>query len=531
MSEARVLTRPLGGSSLAELAAGASDSPFFPSRPRSVNAWRAHMEKVRSHAPTDWLSALAPALGARSAATERLERVARGHGVLVTTGQQPGLFGGPIYSWAKAISALTLAEALEKATGIPTAPLFWAATDDADYAEASVTYVGTHTGLRELRLPPAQREGASMAEQPLRNVGPIIDELADAAASAAYDVPLAAVREAYTRSTTVGGAYVALMRAMLAPLGIAVLDASDPSVRRASQPLLALALRHASDLDAALVKREAALRAAGHEPQVSHVAGLSLVFEYVNGAKHRVPVRRAHEIAQRKDAALGPNVLLRPILERVLVPTVAYTAGPGELAYFAQVGALASILDAPTPLAVPRWSGLIVEPYVDRILERYGLTIDDLRDPHGVLKQLVLQRIPGGVTQSLADLRDVLDRAMDALRRVVAQDQRPLVEDRVINGAEGQLMHRVDRLERRVLASAKRRESEIAERVEAAHAALHPLGRPQERVLNLIPILAREGPALVEAMRRAATSHAAALVQPPSEVADPSDHRAAPIAT
>jgi uncharacterized protein YllA (UPF0747 family) len=531
VSQARVLTRALGGSSLAELAARADDSAFFPQRPQSVKAWRTRMEEVRRQASVDWLRTLAPAISARSVAAERLERVAQGGGVLVTTGQQPGLFGGPIYAWSKAISALALADMLENATGIPTAPLFWAATDDADYAEASVTYVATRTGLRDLRLPPALRENASMAEQPLGNAKALIDELAAAAGSAAYDAPLSVVREAYTQSTTVGDAYVTLMRRMLEPLGIPVLDASHASVRTASRPLLALALRNAAELDGALVDREAALRAAGHEPQVSHVPELSLVFEYVNGAKHRVPVRRAREVAHRDDAALGPNVLLRPILERVLVPSVAYAAGSGELAYFAQVNVLASILGAPTPLAVPRWSGLIIEPYVDGILERYELTIDELRDPHAVLKRLVVQRIPGGVTRALADMRDALHRAIDALRGSLAQDQRPLVEDRVVDGAEGQLMHRVDRLERRVLAAAKRRESEIAERVEAAYAALHPMGRPQERVLNFIPILAREGPALLDTIRQAAGHHAASLVQPPSGVAGASDHRAAPIAT
>ena len=449
----------------------------------------------------------------------------------MTTGQQPGLFGGPIYSWSKAISALALADMLEKATGIPTAPLFWAATDDADYAEASVTYVATRTGLRELRLPPALRDNASMAEQPLGNATPLIDALAAAAGSAAHDAPLSVVREAYTQSTTVGEAYVTLMRRMLEPLGIPVLDASHVSVRRASRSLLSLALRHASELDAALVDREAALRAAGHEPQVSHVPDLSLVFEYVTGTKHRVPVRRAHEVARREDAALGPNVLLRPILERVLVPTVAYAAGPGELAYFAQVNVLASILGAPAPLAVPRWSGLIIEPYVDRILTKYDLNIDELREPHAVLKRLVAQRIPGGVTRSLADMRDALHRALDALRGALAQDARALVEDRVVEGAEGQLMHRVDRLERRVLAAAKRRESELTERVEAATAALHPMGRPQERVLNFLPILVREGPALLDTIRQAAETHAASLIQPPSGVTGASDHRAAPIAT
>ena len=531
MSEARVLTRPLGGSSLAELAGRADGGTFYPQRPRTTQEWRRHIEDVRRRTPGDWLSPLAPAIDASGAAAARLDRAARNGGVLVTTGQQPGLFGGPIFTWSKAISALALADALEHATGIPTAPLFWAATDDADYAEASVTWLATRSGLRELRLPPSSRDGVSMASQPLSDMTALIDALTTGAGSAAYDAPLTAVREAYSQSATVGEAYVRLMRTMLEPLEIAVLDASHASVRRTAHPLLALALREAARLDAALADREAAIRAAGHEPQVSHVPGLSLVFEYADGVKQRVPVKRAADVSLVRDAALGPNVLLRPILERSLLPTVAYAAGPGELAYFAQAAALAPILGAPTPLAIPRWSGLIVEPYVDRILDRYGVSLEEIRDREAVVKRLVAQRIPSAVTQAIVDMRETAHRAVDALRAVLATDQRPLVDKRVIDGGEGQLMHRVDRLERRVLAAAKRRETAIVEHVDAAHAALYPLGKPQERVLNLLPLLAREGPGLLDAMRRAARDHAASLVQAPGAVADATDQRATPIAT
>jgi uncharacterized protein YllA (UPF0747 family) len=487
------------------------------------------MDEVRRDAPADWLAALAPAIDAKGLAAERLRRVARDGGVLVTTGQQPGLFGGPIYTWSKAISALALADALEDITGIPAAALFWGATDDADFAEASVTWVATRSGLRELRLPLAAHEGVTMADQPLAHGPQLLEELAVAAGSAAYDEPLAAAREAYTMGATVGEAYVRLMRRMLEPLGVAVLDASHPAVRRAAQPLLARALHEAPRLDAALSAREAVIRAAGHEPQVSHVPGLSLVFEFANGVKQRIPVDRSDEASEMREGTLGPNVLLRPVVERALVPTVAYVAGPGELSYFAQSSAVADVLQTPIPLAVPRWSGLIVEPYVDRILERYEIAIEDLRDRHQILKRLVAKRMPAGVTKALVDMREMTHRAVDALRAALTEERAPLVDKRVVDGAEGQLMHRLDRLERRVLAAAKRREAEVLEHVGAAHAAIYPLDDSQERVLNFLPILAREGPPLVDAMRRAARSHAESLIDAPSAVAP--GQRAAPIAT
>jgi bacillithiol synthase len=108
----RVITEPLGGGPLARaaLAGEAPDAWFGGPAPR---AWRARVEATRAAHPAGWLAAIAPALGpARGAAAERLARAADGAGVVVTTGQQPGLFGGPIYTWTKALSALALADAV-----------------------------------------------------------------------------------------------------------------------------------------------------------------------------------------------------------------------------------------------------------------------------------------------------------------------------------------------------------------------------------------------------------------------------------
>jgi uncharacterized protein YllA (UPF0747 family) len=137
--------------------------------------------------------------------------------------------------------------------------------------------------------------------------------------------------------------------------------------------------------------------------------------------------------------------------------------------------------------------------------------------------------MPTAVMKALVDMRDLTHRAVDAVRAALAEDRRPLVDQRVVDGAEGQLMHRVDRLERRVLAAAKRRETDVVAHVDAAHAALFPLDTPQERVLNLFPMLAREGPTLIDAMRQAARDHADALVRAPNAVDQ--SQRAAPIAT
>ena len=364
-----------------------------------------------------WLARLAPALNASGAAAERLARVAAASGVVVTTGQQPGLFGGPLYTWAKAFTALAIADALQQQLGVPVAPLFWAATDDADYAEASYTVVALNAEARTVRMPDRDA-GQAMAVVPLGDVASQLDMLAHAAGSVIDPAPLDALRHAYTPQHTVGGAYVSLLRAMLEPLGIAVLDAAHPAVRDAAAPAMRRALERAAAVRDALAERSQAIQAAGYRVQVQPVPNLSLVFRTEGGIRQRVPVKSAAALASKVDAAaLGPNVLLRPVIERQLLPTVSYVAGPSELAYFAQVSAVADALDLPRPRVVPRWSGVIVEPHVQSILHEIGASVDDFRDPHAIEGRIAREELPATVRSAIAALRHAVETHTATLRQ------------------------------------------------------------------------------------------------------------------
>ena len=504
-----MVTEPLGGGALAAaVAAGTAPPEWYPTRPADPGAWRARCAGAAASVPA-WLDVLRPAFGSRPPA--RLERAAAERGAVVTTGQQPGLFGGPIYTWSKALSALALADALERETGVPTAPVFWAATDDADFAEASVTHVAVAGGVDTLRMPAPRGEGVPMARVPLGDVQPLLARLAAGAGSLADGRVFEAARLAYAPSpdATVGSAYVALLRALLEPLGIAVLDASHPAVRGAGGPVVRRALARAGLVADALTAREGAHAAGGFAPQVPTVAGLTLVFRSnADGTKQRVALADAASAADAADDALGPNVLLRPVMERAILPTVGYVAGPGELAYFAQVSAVAGALDAATPLAVPRWSCTIVEPHVERLLARLGLDAGALRDPHAAEGRVARAAMPDALRAALADAALAAERALAAVRGAEGGDAVP---DAVVAGAAAGVAGRLGRLERRYVAAFKRREAALVRDVGTARGALWPLGARQERVLNALPLFARHGDALVARMRAGAGAAMAAL--------------------
>jgi uncharacterized protein YllA (UPF0747 family) len=334
-----------------------------------------------------------------------------------------------------------------------------------------------------------------------------VRRLRDASGSAADPRALDAIAAAYgDPARSHGDAFVQLLRAMLAPLGMPVLDASHPAVRTASEPTIRSALERAPEIEAALAIRAREIRATRYEPQVDEVPGLALAFVRAGTTKRRLTVAEA----AHSTGWLTPNVLLRPIVEQAILPTIAYVAGPGELAYFAQVTAVADAMDVPAPVAVPRWSCTLIEPSVQGLLERLGTTLEELAVPHALEGRLARQEMSDGTRRTLAALRESLATLPDTLGEECASLG---IGDAVTGAAQG-LQHRVDRLERRIVAAIKRREA--ARMLDAAtiHAALRPRGSRQERVLNAIPLFARNGSELLNEMCRAAAPHASSLIEP-----------------
>ncbi len=513
MSAPRLVTEPLGGSPLSRAAQeGQAPTDWFPSRPSSAAAWKARAERVQQEfGGSRWLAGLRPAFDASGLAAERLERVASQNGIVITTGQQPGLFGGPMYTILKALSALALADRIEHDTGIPCAPVFWAATDDGDFAEASWTAVAGEGKVHRLSIPRRGNEGVVMAEMPLGDTGEQFDQLVAAAGSAPHGAVLEALKSAYHPDATVGGAYVHFLRQLLEPHGIAVLDAWHPATRAAARPTLVEALRRASSVDEALALRMVAIERAGFRAQVARVPKLSLVFRSLAGVKERIPMSQATEVAHRADSVLSANVLLRPVVEQRILPTVAYVAGPGEIAYFSQVSAVAEALGIASPLAVPRWSATVVEPSVDRRLGRLGMVLDDLKTPHDAEQRIGDRAMPAQIRDALEGLRTDLAGRFDALAQESLQLDH-LVPERVIEGARHQMLHRMDRLERRLRAASRNRSVEAVNDLATVRAALMPDNQRQERRLNAVPMLARHGDLFLAQLKAGAAMHAGSLV-------------------
>jgi uncharacterized protein YllA (UPF0747 family) len=293
------------------------------------------------------------------------------------------------------------------------------------------------------------------------------------------------------------------MTELLVPLGIATLDATASDFKRAQRPLIREALLQSERLDTALASLP------DPEGWVGAGEGLTLVFLEAAAGRDRL-VREGDTFRTRRggesftlDALLhlldsaperfSANVLLRPVIEAALVPTVAYVAGPGEFRYLTrQASALYPVLDVEPQAAVPRWGGAVIDEVTARMLSRLDLEAPEVMAADGTVGREVMRRdlppeIPAGIAQARQAVQQVADAMTEAGHSIDA------VLDRAVESRRRRLQYVLDDLEHLMLRHHRKRGDIAWSQYLRARARLMPLDRPQERVIGVAAALGRWG--------------------------------------
>src|SRR3954462_5374857 len=134
--------------------------------------------------------------------------------------------------------------------------------------------------------------------------------------------------------------------------------------------------------------------------------------------RQRYDLEALQRIAAAEPERLSPNVLLRPVIESALLPTVAYLAGPGELRYLPLTRPVYERMRVPRQAILPRWSGILIEPRVERVLRKFEIELSDLLEPPGSLEsRLGRSQLPEDASRTLLAMRQALSTGYDALAR------------------------------------------------------------------------------------------------------------------
>ncbi len=421
------------------------------------------------------------------------DRLAAGEALVVTTGQQPGLFTGPLYTVYKALSAIALARRLERDRRVPVVPVFWVAGDDHDFHEANhATFLNAAGEPTKLVL----RERA--AEEPAwptfrEPCGPEVTAALEVLRRATPDTEFkSAVLEwlaaGYRPETNLADAFAAALQALLGERGLAVVRPYVAAVKHEMAPWLlrGLDMTLADGLTPVLVEASLGrdrLRRDGND----------FVTRRSSERFSRADLER---VARDAPERLSPNVLLRPVVEAALWPTVAYLAGPGELGYLPDAGPLYRALAVEPQTPVARWSGILIEGRVDRVIEKHGLTLEDLAGPPGAVEaRLVREQLSPEVVEALAQLRDQITGGYGRLGVGVARLDATL--ERTVDSARNAALGGMHEIEKKLVTALKRSNETLVGQLGRARAALFPGGLPQERVVTYASTAIRYGPSLL----------------------------------
>jgi bacillithiol biosynthesis cysteine-adding enzyme BshC len=501
---------------------------LLPGRFQDPAAWCAAADVASRRAPAPTLLAELRRQNAEfspSPARDRnLERLAQPGTTVVVTGQQVGLFGGPLYTLHKAATCIVRAKQVAAWTGRPVVPVFWLQTEDHDYPEISRVTVLAPSGPFTVTLPPdPEPSRISIAHRvlPQEVSGALSDlELALGPLPHAAEV-LAALDAHYVPGRSLGAAFAGLMADLFKEEGLVVIDPRVPAIARLAAPVLEEAIHGHETLAQDLAARAAAIREAGCEEQIRTRPEASLVFFHPierGGARYRL-VRQggdwetpagsvAHgtltELLATDPLRFSTSALLRPLVQDTLLPTCAYVGGPAEVSYFAQLAPVYTRLGVPMPLIAPRVRLRLLDGSTRSLLRKLGLEAKDVNGPRSVLLARVEKRPEGAPTAALLRERLLapLERELDALAAL----ELPALGDAIRRARESSA-HVLGKLADRAERAAIGEDEVTRNRLDRLINALCPGDVPQERAYGFAALGAHVGlKPLLHAILEGATS-------------------------
>ena len=491
---------------------------FFPGNFRDPKAWQSILEKVskRTISRSDLTRILSVQnrnfhCGVKT--LSNIDLLLNDNTVAVVTGQQVGLFTGPLYTIYKTITTLKLVDSLrELHPDYNFVPVFWLEGEDHDYEEVnSVTILNKSNDLTRLEyLIENKSKGDNLGAVGQLELGDSIAELFQRVDAEIQDTEFKPkvtelFRIAYQKGMNFNRAFVHLMNDLLEDSGLIFLDPHDPEFKTLLAPIFRKELETTPALCQLVIDQSAEVEKSYHAQVKPKPINL---FFFHNGGRYLLEPRpdgfglkgtRQHfshqhilDLVDRDPSVFSPNVVLRPICQDWLLPTAAYVAGPGEISYFAQLGPLYKEFGIPEPLIYPRASATIVEEKVEKVLSRFNLPVTEFLRDVELLKQRVAEQVSEIKLEELFGGTTVaLNEALQSLRNGLSKIDPTLLG--ALDTAKNKIDFQIDVLKQKTTAAQKRQNEVALRQVEKAAHHLFPSSNFQERELNVLHFLNKYG--------------------------------------
>lgn len=440
---------------------------------------------------------------------KQIEKLKDPNSRVVVTGQQVTLYGGPLYTVYKTITAIIYARRLENVTGTPVIPVFWLADEDHDIDEVSTIHLPDSESVNSVSYDHKDYNYAPPAST--ITLGDELEEVQDLLKNSIDETDftgelLYQIEECYRADRTFGEAFGDLLMKYFGKHGLILAGSLDPEIKSHTKHLIKKAVESHEELSNALDDTTYSLKEDGYHDQVQiqpsnlfylNKEGQRIKIQFVDD-KWSIPAKKwsTGELLKEIDEQpenFSPNVFLRPILQDYLLPVTGYVGGPGEIAYYAQMKTFYEVFGFKMPAIIPRFSITIFESAIDRIIEKlpfdwpqYMDRIEDLE------KEFVDKSESADIEKIFAIWKSHIDELSHAKRKKIGKIDPTLKGS--VGKAKANYFSELDKLKGKVYRSVKDQEKIQIDRIKRIKNNLFPNGNLQEREIAFIFFLNKYGP-------------------------------------
>lgn len=441
---------------------------------------------------------------------ENIRHLEKAGSYCVFTGQQVGIFGGPLYTFYKAISTIKLAETFSQKFGKKIVPVFWLASDDHDFDEVkSVGLIDKENNFIQLDyLPREDVFRRSMSKIYLdENIEKLLSQLKDCFFQTEFENDIFdKLKNFYHTGEKITQAFAGWLSFLLGKYGLVIIDPSDAEFKRLALPVFLKEIENPKKTSQLLQKTNLKLESLGYHLQVHKTEDLANFF-IDEGKRIRVKLRdgkfilenidkelsidELKKIIQENPSRISPNVILKTVVQSHVFPTAIYVGGPGEVSYYAQTKEIFDFFDVLMPVICPRASLTLVEPKIEKILEKYSLPFTQLfSDVESLINFVMRKNLPHSLEKNLKEANERIQEELDSLEKVIRFD--PTLE-KTLKTTRNKIEFELKSLEKKTFQSHKKQNRIIADQIYKAKNHLFPNGKLQEREISILPFLVKYG--------------------------------------
>jgi bacillithiol biosynthesis cysteine-adding enzyme BshC len=423
----------------------------------------------------------------------------------VITGQQPGIFSGPLYTIYKAFSTIILCERLSNHSK-HYVPIFWNASEDDDFLEINSISLFEGNKVNEIsyknKVFNVTFSNLYLDHSNLFEMLTIVDK--NTPDSEFKSQLLKEISKIIKNSSRIGDFFSRFMDYLFKDYGLIIIE--PYCLRELMVPVFERLIKRPRECTNILSKTNKKIKDLGYSPRIHKVSNLCNFF-IINNKGERLRVTYNKDFLVGKDkftkkdllslldenpTRFSANTIIRPITQDYIFPTFAYVAGPHEITYYAQLKGIYNFFSLEMPVIYPRFGATIIESKISKLLEKYNIIIHELMNKEKLLKNLAKESIESTFKKLRTKVHEDLDEAFSEL---IAIDKKLVSQCEI---TKKKLLKDIQYLEAKTASNINKKRQITRQQITKAYNNVFPYGELQERRINILEYLIKFGRKFLE---------------------------------